>query len=119
MMKIALPSRNNRIDDHFGHCEYFAIFQIDSNRVIASEQTLAAPDGCGCKSNIAKTLADMGVKVMLAGNMGQGAVNVLKNRGIKVVRGCSGDLQEVVNDYLSGRISDSDIDCVDHINCHH
>lgn len=24
-MKIALPSRQNLVDDHFGHCEYFTV----------------------------------------------------------------------------------------------
>jgi predicted Fe-Mo cluster-binding NifX family protein len=30
-MKIALPSRGNLVDSHFGHCEYFTIFTVDDN----------------------------------------------------------------------------------------
>ena len=116
-MKIAVPSRNNRVDDHFGHCEYFTIFQTEATGMIISEDILSAPEGCGCKSNIAETLADMGVEVLLAGNMGQGAVNVLKNKGIRVVRGCSGNLREAVSNFLAGGISDSDISCVEHGSC--
>ncbi|RPJ16200.1 MAG: dinitrogenase iron-molybdenum cofactor biosynthesis protein, partial [Desulfobacteraceae bacterium] len=33
-MKIALPSKNNRIDDHFGHCEYFTVFTVNDNNEI-------------------------------------------------------------------------------------
>ncbi|GAA0180142.1 NifB/NifX family molybdenum-iron cluster-binding protein [Clostridium sediminicola] len=58
------------IDDHFGHCDYFTVFTVaDSNKSIISEETIASPTGCGCKSKIAQILSDMGVSVMLAGNI--------------------------------------------------
>ena len=118
-MKIALPSRQNQIDDHFGHCEYFTIFTVDNNnKEIISEETISSPEGCGCKSNIAQILADMGVSIMLAGNMGAGAVRVLNNCGIEVVRGCSGDLKAVALKWLEGNIADSGDSCSAH-ECHH
>ena len=70
-MKIALPTRENLIDGHFGHCEYFTVFNIDdSSKEILNQEVIASPAGCGCKSNIAVTLAEMGVTLLLAGNMG-------------------------------------------------
>lgn len=27
-MKIAVPSRDGHVDDHFGHCEYYTIFDV-------------------------------------------------------------------------------------------
>jgi predicted Fe-Mo cluster-binding NifX family protein len=68
-MKIALPTRQNRVDEHFGHCEYFTVFTVNENNEILSEETVSSPANCGCKSSIAQTLAQMGVKMMLAGNM--------------------------------------------------
>ena len=73
MEKIALPTRNGAVDDHFGHCECYTIFTLDADRRIAGRQTLPAAEGCGCKSDIAPRLHAMGVDVMLAGNMGDGA----------------------------------------------
>ena len=117
-MKIALPSRQNLVDNHFGHCEYYTIFNIDENsKEILAQETLASPTGCGCKSNIAQTLSEIGVKVMLAGNMGDGAVNVLSNAGIEVVRGCSGDVKEVALKWLEGSVVDSGDSCHEH-ECH-
>lgn len=116
-MKIALPSRQNNIDDHFGHCEYYTIFTIDNNNEIIAQEVIAAPAGCGCKSNIAHTLAEMGVVLMLAGNMGEGAVNVLSNSGIEVLRGCSGDVKEVTLKWLNGSLIDSGDSCHEH-ECH-
>ena len=32
MEKIALPTRNGAVDDHFGHCECYTIFTLDADR---------------------------------------------------------------------------------------
>ena len=110
-MKIALPSRQNQVDEHFGHCEYFTVFTVNEKHEILSEETVSSPANCGCKSNIAETLAQMGVKMMLAGNMGQGAVNVLNSCGIDVLRGCTGDVKSVAEHWLAGTLEDSGIAC--------
>ncbi len=110
-MKIALPSRQNQVDEHFGHCEYFTVFTVNDNKEILSEETFDSPTSCGCKSNVAQTLAQMGVTIMLAGNMGQGAVNVLNDCGIDVLRGCTGDVKMVAERWLSGALTDSGIAC--------
>ena len=114
-MKIALPSQNNLIDDHFGHCEYFTVFTADlGSKKITDQEIITSPAGCGCKSNIAQTLAEMGVTLMLAGNMGEGAVNVLNRAGIEVVRGCSGDVKAVALKWLEGSLADSGETCHAH-----
>lgn len=113
-MKIALPSRQNQVDEHFGHCEYFTVFTVNDNREILAEETIASPAGCGCKSNVARVLAEMGVTTMLAGNMGQGAVNVLNGCGIDVLRGCTGNVKEVTQRWLEGTLQDTGIACALH-----
>lgn len=121
IMKIALPTRGNIIDSHFGHCEYFTVFEVDkNNKEILNKQTVPSPAGCGCKSNIAQTLAEMGVELMLAGNMGDGAVNVLSRSGINVIRGCAGDIESVTSSWLNGQVQDSGDSCHEHEHgCHH
>ena len=118
-MKIALPSNENKVDDHFGHCEYFTVFTVNDQKEIISEDIVKSPVGCGCKSNIAQTLSQMGVDIMLAGNMGEGAVHVLSSHGIKVLRGCSGDVKMVAKNWLAGHLEDSGIACQEHQHgCH-
>ena len=75
--------------------------------------------GCGCKSDIASFLASGGVTIMLAGGIGGGAINVLNNNGIEVIRGCSGDATEIVKLYLKGLVEDSGNSCHQHENHHH
>ena len=115
-MKIAVPTRNDIVDEHFGHCEYYTIFTINEDKSIASSEVLPAPQGCGCKSNITEILQQKGVTMLLAGNMGTGALNVLNRFGISVIRGCSGDINDVVEAYLKGEIVDSQESCSHHDN---
>jgi predicted Fe-Mo cluster-binding NifX family protein len=114
-MKIAVPvTSDNQIDGHFGHCESYSVFTITEKKEIAERKSVRSPQGCGCKSDIASVLAADGVSVMLAGGIGGGAINVLNNSGIEVVRGCSGDATEVVKLYLSGFVKDSGSSCHQH-----
>jgi predicted Fe-Mo cluster-binding NifX family protein len=114
-MKIAVPvTSENKIDGHFGHCESYGVFTISENKEITSIINFESPQGCGCKSDIASILAADGVTVMLAGGIGGGAINVLNNSGIEVIRGCSGNATEVVKLFLSGNVEDSGSSCHQH-----
>ena len=112
-MKIAVPTRQGVVDNHFGHCDHYTIYTVE-NKQITETSTLPSPQGCGCKSNIASVLEQMGVSVMLAGNMGQGALNELQSHNIVVIRGCSGPTDSVVEAYLKGFVFDSGIGCIAH-----
>ena len=114
-MKIAVPvTKENQIDGHFGHCESYGVFTISDKNEIAEIKSVESPQGCGCKSDIASVLASDGVSVMLAGGIGGGAISVLNNSGIEVIRGCSGDATEVVKLYISGKVEDSGSSCHQH-----
>ncbi len=116
--KVAVPTRNGQVDDHFGHCEFYTIFNIVNGKV-QNEEILKSPEGCGCKSNIGSILAGMSVTVMLAGNMGMGALGVLNHFGIEVIRGCSGNVHNLIQAYLEESITDSGQSCHSHENCDH
>lgn len=111
-MKIAVPvTSSNQIDGHFGHCEFYNLYTISEKNEIVETQRMDSPQGCGCKSNIASVLAEAGVKIMLAGGIGNGAINVLNRNGIEVIRGCSGTAEEVVKLFVEGQVSDSGSSC--------
>ncbi len=118
-MKIAVPvTNNNQVDGHFGHCEFYNVFTISDSNEIVEVQTLESQQGCGCKSGIASVFASEGVSIMLAGGIGGGAINVMNSAGIEVVRGCSGNVTELVNQYLSGLVKDGGSSCQHHENHH-
>lgn len=117
MVMIAVPSRDGEVDEHFGHCEAFTLFRVDGP-VISCQGVVTPPPGCGCHSNIVPALAERGVTVMLAGNMGQGAVNMLAEYGIQVWRGASGPVERVVESWRLGALQDSQQLCQSH-DCTH
>ncbi|MDD4438387.1 MAG: NifB/NifX family molybdenum-iron cluster-binding protein [Tissierellia bacterium] len=114
-MKIAVPTKeNNQIDDHFGHCEFYTIYTVAENKEVNDKQTLQSPAGCGCKSNIANELSEIGVQIMLAGGIGERAINKLASCNIQVIRNCKGDVDGLVNDYLKGVLKDGGLNCRSH-----
>lgn len=106
MLKVAVPTRNGRVDEHFGHCESFSVFTLDASRRILGVESFTPSPSCGCKSGVASRLKEMGVEVLLAGDMGQGAAMKLGEQGIAVVRGASGPVSDAVTAWAEGRVQD-------------
>lgn len=118
-MKIAVPvTSDNKLDNHFGHCEFFKIYSIKEDGSIDCVKKITPGNGCGCKSGIAPVLAAEGVTVMLAGGIGSGAVSVLNSAGIKVIRGCSGNPDNIIKLFTEGKINDSGETCLQHEHHH-
>ncbi|MBN2481563.1 MAG: NifB/NifX family molybdenum-iron cluster-binding protein [Bacteroidales bacterium] len=113
-MKIAIPTRGTKLDHHFGHCESYTVMTVDDDKNIIGSEVLPATAGCGCKSDIASVLREKGVTIMLAGNMGTGAADILGQHGIEVYRGCSGNVRALAEAFLAGAIADSGSPCAQH-----
>jgi predicted Fe-Mo cluster-binding NifX family protein len=112
---IAVPTRTNRtVDDHFGHCAQFTLFNVNDEKAVQEAGIVFSPPGCGCKSNIVSILRQKGVSILLAGSMGEGAVSVLQGHGIEVHRGCSGDAAKAVEAFVAGEWKDSGVGCSAH-----
>jgi len=119
MRKIAIPiTDNNQIEDHFGQCEFYGVYTISDKNEILEVQSIESEQGCGCKSNIASELSEKGITLMLAGGIGAGAINVLNNSGIQVLRGCSGSVDDIIEQYINGQIMDSGESCLQHEHHH-
>ena len=108
--RIAVPTRDGTVDQHFGSCRGFTLFDVKDG-IVVKEEFLPAPDGAGCKSSAASGLAKAGVRVMLAGGMGEGAVRVMASFGITPVRGAAGPVRAAAEAYAAGRLADSGVVC--------
>lgn len=64
------------------------------------------------------TMQAKGVSTLLVGNIGQGAINKMAEHGIKVVRGCEGEIKDVLGRWINGEIKDQNILC-NHEGCNH
>ncbi|HUS87310.1 MAG TPA: NifB/NifX family molybdenum-iron cluster-binding protein [Bacteroidales bacterium] len=117
MGKIAIPTNGELIDDHFGHCQYHTIYCVNDKNEVEDKEILPSSPGCGCRSNIAGKLSGMGADTLLAGNIGQGAVEKLTSAGLKVFPGYTGKVSEILNIYLGGDMGNEKV-CKNHQHYH-
>nr|WP_312578957.1 NifB/NifX family molybdenum-iron cluster-binding protein [Sedimentibacter sp.] len=110
-MKIAVASEKGIVTEHFGHCEGFIIFDTENNKIIKRE-TIPNP---GHKPGfLPNFLNDMGVKVIISGGMGGGAIEIFNDKNIEVITGAKGNADEVVNSYLGGNLKSTGSICHEH-----
>ena len=110
-MKIAVASDEGRVAQHFGYCQGFQVYQVENAKVVSSE-TIANP---GHRPGfLPNFLHDHGVKVIISGGMGGGAVEIFNEKGIEVVVGATGSADKVVEDYLQGILKSSGAICHEH-----
>lgn len=86
---------------HFGHTEYFKLYKIKNGSV--SEAKVVDNGGFG-HHDLATYLKNLGVKTLILGNRGQGAIDALNNAGINQVAGVTGNPDDAVAALLKGTL---------------
>jgi len=92
-MKIAIPVMEGKLCQHFGHCETFAIIDVDANsgKITNRKDVTPPPHEPGV---LPKWLHEMGANIIIAGGMGQRAQQLFKQNEIEVVIGAPVDSPE-------------------------
>lgn len=105
-MKIAVSSTgtdlNAQVDPRFGRCQHFIVIDPDTMEFEALENSSAVSAG-GAGIATGQSIASRGVSVMLTGNCGPNAFDVLQAAGIKVMTGVSGTVRDAVDSYKAGK----------------
>ena len=110
-MKIAIPITNGKLSTHFGHCEQFAVVEIDADKKNVTNTVMMTPPAHE-PGVLPKWLGEMGVNLIIAGGMGQRAIQLFSQNNIEVVTGApDNEPQQVVADYLEGRLQYGDNIC--------
>ena len=92
------------VDPRFGRCQYFIFVDTDTMAFDAVENTaIAAPGGAGIQA--AQTVVNKGVDVLISGNIGPNAFQVLSTAGVKVATGAYGTVREAIEMYKSGKLN--------------
>ena len=110
-MIIAVTSENGEVFQHFGHSEFFKVYEVEDGKVVSSE--VVGSDGQG-HGALAGLLAGKGIDVLICGGIGGGAVNALTGAGIELCAGQSGSTDEVVEAYLRGELTSTGANCDHH-----
>lgn len=110
-MRFAIPIADGRLSMHFGHCEVFALVDVDpaGKKVLKTEEIDAPEHEPGL---FPRWLGDLGVNVVIAGGMGARAQGLFAERKITVVIGAPAETPEkLVADYLAGTLKSGENVC--------
>ncbi len=97
-MIFAIPLENGRLCSHFGHCQQFALIDVENDQIVSERLITPPPHEPGL---LPGWLAELGVTDVIAGGMGQRAINLFVAQNIKVNVGAQPKSpKELVSDWL-------------------
>ncbi len=115
-MKIAVPVTDDKLCPHFGHCERFALVDVDfQKRAIMQTQMIPSPEHQ--PGLLPEWLHSLGAAVVIAGGMGQRAQDLFFQKGIRVITGAPSEPPEtIVLAYMNDTLKTEENAC-DHHQC--
>jgi ATP-binding protein involved in chromosome partitioning len=110
-MKYAVPVSGGMMCSHFGHCEQFALIDVDETKqAITGKEIVQAPEHE--PGLFPPWLAGKGVNRIIAGGMGMRAQGLFHENGIQVVIGSlETDPEKAVLQHLAGSLATGDNIC--------
>lgn len=106
-MKIALTANGtdltSELDPRFGRAARFLVVDSDTLdvQVVENAQNQNLPRGAGIQA--AGTLVKSGARVLITGNCGPKAFQVLQQAGVEVVTGARGKIADIIEQYKNGQ----------------
>ena len=101
--KIAVPTSDGVLDGHFGHCRQFAMVDVVDNEIKEITYLDAPPHRPGL---LPPWLAERGATDIIAGGMGQQAIQLFNQQGVNVFVGAPVMTpEELVNGYLKNSLT--------------
>ena len=117
IMKIAVTYDNGQVFQHFGHTEFFKIYDVEAGKVVSAEVINTNGSGHGA---LAGVLMELGVDTLICGGIGGGARNALGSVGITIYGGVFGDADAAIAAFLSDSLDfDPNAKCSHHGDGHH
>lgn len=111
MLKIAIASERDLVAEHFGHCQNFNVYDVDNDKII--KQT-SIPNPGHRPGYLPLYLKNLGVNVIISGGMGQSAVKLFNENNIEVIVVSVGNVFDIVNDYINGKLKSTGFVCYQH-----
>jgi predicted Fe-Mo cluster-binding NifX family protein len=119
---IAIPLENGVLCAHFGHCQTFAIVNVENDLITEIKEVIPPEHIPGLYP---KWIAEFGVTDVIAGGMGEHAINLFNNQKINAFVGApQKSAEELVKDFITNKLNLSANYCNhdenhEHGNCGH
>ena len=110
-MKIAISAtgkeKSSDVDPRFGRAKYFIVVDMNTNMSTAHDNTqnLNAAQGAGIQAG--ETVARLGAKAVITGNVGPKAFRILNAAGIKVYLAGGGTVADAVLRFKAGELPET------------
>ena len=103
-MRIAIPMADGRLAQHFGHCEKFALVDVDpATKELTASSEIEAPEHQ--PGLLPPWLKERGVNLIIAGGMGSRAHSLFQAASIEVLTGALAETAAIlVQQYLDGKL---------------
>ncbi|MDO9255106.1 MAG: NifB/NifX family molybdenum-iron cluster-binding protein [Bacteroidales bacterium] len=99
---IAIPLEDGVLCAHFGHCQQFAIVEVKDG-LITDVKEVTPPEHV--PGLYPRWVAQFGVTDVIAGGMGQQAINLFNEQNINTFVGApTKTAKELVNDFIAGNL---------------
>lgn len=107
-MKLAITSTGDTLssamDTRFGRAAFFIIVDPDTMefQAIENQQNINLPQGAGIQAG--KTIINQQAGVLITGNCGPKAFQILNQAGIEIKIGASGSVEDAIEAYKRGEL---------------
>ncbi|HNZ71609.1 MAG TPA: NifB/NifX family molybdenum-iron cluster-binding protein [Prolixibacteraceae bacterium] len=100
---IAIPMENGVLCAHFGHCQYFAIVEVDNGKIVSIKEETPPEHVPGLYP---RWVAQFCVTDVIGGGMGQKAIDLFNQQNINAFVGApKKSAQELVTDFLEDKLT--------------
>jgi predicted Fe-Mo cluster-binding NifX family protein len=109
-MKVVVSARGtaaeSEVDPRFGRASYFLLFDTENGSCepVENVQALSAAHGAGIQA--AETVCRQCAEVLITGHVGPKAFAVLSAAGLKVYRGDGRSVNEAIEAFRNGRLTE-------------
>jgi len=101
-MKTVIPVFKNRVSPVFDWCSNLILVEIRSGREVGRSE-VAAVDTDPVRQ--AEQLVELGADLVVCGGIGEILLGLIEDSNIRVIRGVSGDIDDVLEALCAGELS--------------
>jgi Uncharacterized conserved protein len=111
-MKLAVTYENGQVFQHFGHTEHFKLYEIENGAPVSAGIVDTNGSGHGALAGFLKA---QGVDTLICGGIGGGAQQALRESGIRLYGGVTGDADAAAAALAAGTLRyDPEVLCEHH-----
>lgn len=108
-MKIAMPYKEGRVNEHFGSSQEFVVIEAENGKITGKKTV--TNEIMHNHGGLAQLLKAEGVEVVITGGIGRPMAEALESVGFKVITGAAGEVEKIAGDFLSGQLISRPVVC--------